>query len=110
MLTHAALIDRARVARRWRAERHRRGLAYLPQAWIGQHHVGFVQPMVVGYCICCPKSSETMLADMREIGPTYFLATPRVLEALLTQVTIRWRIRAGSINACMRRHGSGAWR
>ena len=45
--------------------------------------------MVVGYCVCCPKSSETMLADMREMGPTYFLATPRVLEALLTQVSIR---------------------
>ena len=30
-----------------------------------------------------------MLADMREMGPTYFLATPRVLEALLTQVSLR---------------------
>ena len=45
--------------------------------------------MVVGYCVCCPESSETMLADMREMGPTYFLATPRVLEALLTQVSMR---------------------
>ena len=30
-----------------------------------------------------------MLADMREIGPTCFLATPRVLEALLTQILMR---------------------
>jgi len=30
-----------------------------------------------------------MLNDMREMGPTVFLAPPRVLEALLTQVTIR---------------------
>jgi long-chain acyl-CoA synthetase len=30
-----------------------------------------------------------MLQDMREMGPTVFLAPPRVLEALLTQVSIR---------------------
>ncbi len=29
------------------------------------------------------------MADMREIGPTYYFAPPRVLEALLTQVMIR---------------------
>jgi long-chain acyl-CoA synthetase len=29
------------------------------------------------------------MADMREIGPTYYFAPPRVLEALLTQVSIR---------------------
>ena len=64
-------------------------MAYLPPGWIGQNLFSYVQPMVVGYCVCCPKSSETMLADMREMGPTYFLATPRVLEALLTQVSMR---------------------
>jgi long-chain acyl-CoA synthetase len=61
----------------------------LPPGWIGQNLFSYVQPMVVGYCVCCPESSETMLADMREMGPTYFLATPRVLEALLTQVSMR---------------------
>jgi len=45
--------------------------------------------MVVGSCVCCPESSETLLSDMREIGPTCFLATPRVLEALFTQVSLR---------------------
>ena len=29
------------------------------------------------------------MTDMREIGPTYYFAPPRVLENLLTQVTIR---------------------
>src|SRR5437588_779302 len=29
------------------------------------------------------------MADMREVGPTYYFAPPRVLEALLTQVSIR---------------------
>jgi long-chain acyl-CoA synthetase len=64
-------------------------LAYLPMAWIGQNLFSYAQWMVVGFRINCPESGETTLNDMREIGPTYYFAPPRVLEALLTQVTIR---------------------
>src|SRR3546814_12843134 len=64
-------------------------LACLPPGWIGQCQFSYAQPMVTGCCVCCPESSETLLADMREIGPTRFLATPRVLEALLAQVATR---------------------
>jgi long-chain acyl-CoA synthetase len=90
VLTHHALIDRAKVA----AEMERLGdddvvLAYLPPAWIGQYIFSYAQPFVTGYCICCPESAETVMNDMREVGPTYYFAPPRVLEALLTQVSIR---------------------
>ena len=90
VLTHGALIDRARVA----AELEGLGdadvvLAYLPPAWVGQFIFSLAQPLVTGYCICCPESAETVMTDMREIGPTYYFAPPRVLEALLTQVSIR---------------------
>jgi long-chain acyl-CoA synthetase len=64
-------------------------LAYLPPAWIGQNIFSCAQAFVTGYCICCPESPETVMTDMREIGPTYYFAPPRVLEALLTQVSIR---------------------
>ncbi|MGE5616052.1 MAG: AMP-binding protein [Bacillota bacterium] len=64
-------------------------LAYLPMAWIGQNLFSYAQWMVVGFRINCPESADTVLTDMREIGPTYYFAPPRVLEALLTQVTIR---------------------
>jgi long-chain acyl-CoA synthetase len=64
-------------------------LAYLPMAWIGQNLFSYAQWMVVGFRINCPESGETTVTDMREIGPTYYFAPPRVLEALLTQVTIR---------------------
>ena len=89
-LTHHALIDRARVA----AELEKLGdsdvvLAYLPPAWVGQFIFSLAQPLVTGYCICCPEAPETVMSDMREIGPTYYFAPPRVLEALLTQVSIR---------------------
>jgi long-chain acyl-CoA synthetase len=64
-------------------------LAYLPMAWIGQNLFSYAQWMVVGFRINCIESGDTVLTDMREIGPTYYFAPPRVLEALLTQVTIR---------------------
>lgn len=90
VLTHGALIDRAQVAGELeRLSDSDVAIAYLPPAWIGQNIFSYAQPMVFGYCIACPESSETMLADMREIGPTYFFAPPRVLEALVTQVSIR---------------------
>jgi long-chain acyl-CoA synthetase len=90
VLTQHGLIDRARAA----AELESLGeadvvLAYLPPAWVGQFIFSLAQPMVTGYCICCPESAETVMSDMREIGPTYYFAPPRVLEALLTQVSIR---------------------
>lgn len=96
VLTHAALIDRARVAAEMEGlSANDVAVAYLPPAWIGQNLFGYAQPMVVGYCICCPESPETFLSDMREVGPTYFLGPPRVLEALLAQVSIRMQAAGG---------------
>ena len=90
VLTHIALIDRARAAAEMEGITDRDVvLAYLPPAWVGQNIFSYAQPFVTGYCICCPESAETVMIDMREIGPTYYFAPPRVLEALLTQVSIR---------------------
>jgi long-chain acyl-CoA synthetase len=64
-------------------------LAYLPLAWVGDHYLNYVQGYVAGFCIACPESPETAANDLREIGPTYHFAPPRVFEALLTRVQIR---------------------
>ncbi len=64
-------------------------LAYLPMAWIGQNIFSYTQWLVCGFTVNCPESAATVMADLREIGPTYYFAPPRVLEALLTQVMIR---------------------
>ena len=68
---------------------HEEVLAYLPMAWIGQNIFSYTQWLVCGFTVNCPESAATVMADMREIGPTYYFAPPRVLEALLTQVMIR---------------------
>jgi long-chain acyl-CoA synthetase len=64
-------------------------LSYLPMAWVGDHLFSFAQWVVVGFTINCPESGETVMTDLREIGPTYYFAPPRVFENLLTQVMIR---------------------
>lgn len=64
-------------------------LSYLPMAWVGDHLFSFAQAMVAGFTINCPESGETVMTDLREIGPTYYFAPPRVFEGLLTSVMIR---------------------
>ncbi len=64
-------------------------LAYLPLAWVGDHYLNYAQGMVAGFCLACPESPETVQENLREIGPTFYFAPPRVFEVLLTQVMIR---------------------
>ncbi|VAW16904.1 Long-chain-fatty-acid--CoA ligase [hydrothermal vent metagenome] len=64
-------------------------IAYLPLAWVGDHYLNYAQAMVAGFCISCPENTETVMADLKEIGPSYYFAPPRVFENLLTSVTIR---------------------
>ncbi|WP_386679193.1 AMP-binding protein [Loktanella sp. R86503] len=64
-------------------------LAYLPMAWVGDFIFSVGQAMWTGFCVNCPESADTMLTDLREIGPTYFFAPPRVFETQLTTVMIR---------------------
>jgi long-chain acyl-CoA synthetase len=64
-------------------------LSYLPMAWVGDHLFSYAQGFVVGLVVNCPESASTVMTDLREIGPTYYFAPPRVLENLITQVMIR---------------------
>jgi len=88
--TYAALIDRARVGCEMEGlSDAEEVLAYLPPAWIGQNIFSYAQALVAGFCVNCPEAAGTVTSDMREIGPTYYFAPPRVYENLLTSVTIR---------------------
>ncbi|MBM1815928.1 AMP-binding protein [Pseudosulfitobacter pseudonitzschiae] len=64
-------------------------LAYLPMAWVGDFIFSVGQALWTGYCTNCPESPDTMMTDLREIGPTYYFAPPRVFENQLTNVMIR---------------------
>ncbi|MEO1796436.1 MAG: AMP-binding protein, partial [Pseudomonadota bacterium] len=64
-------------------------LAYLPMAWVGDFIFSIGQAYWTGFCVNCPESADTVMHDLREIGPTYYFAPPRVFETQLTSVMIR---------------------
>ncbi|MFJ1300521.1 AMP-dependent synthetase/ligase [Pseudomonadota bacterium AL_CKDN230030165-1A_HGKHYDSX7] len=106
VLTHHALIDRARaVSEMERLTDTEDVLAYLPPAWIGQNMFSYTQLLVSGFTVNHPESPDTVSIDMRDIGPTYYFAPPRVLEGLLTHVMIRMEdagwIKRKLFGACM---------
>ncbi len=70
-------------------------LAYLPIAWVGDFIFSMGQAYAAGFCVNCPESPDTMMSDLKEIGPTYFFAPPRIFETLLTNVSIRMEDASG---------------
>ncbi|MEP1029516.1 MAG: AMP-binding protein, partial [Alphaproteobacteria bacterium] len=90
MLSADNLIQTARNAADWEGlTDDDEMLAYLPMAWVGDHIFSVAQAFTHGFCVACPESAETVLQDLREIGPTYFFAPPRIFENILTTVMIR---------------------
>jgi long-chain acyl-CoA synthetase len=88
--THRTLLDRALAGAQFDKLTHREEvLAYLPPAWIGQNVFSYAQWLACGYVVNCPESSSTIMIDLKEIGPSYYFAPPRVFEAMLTTVMIR---------------------
>jgi len=88
--THAAMIQTARVLVAFdgfvEADEI---LCYLPMAWVGDFLYSYAQTHIAGFCLNCPESPDTVMTDLREIGPTYYFGPPRVYESILTQVMIR---------------------
>ena len=78
-------------------------LAYLPMAWVGDFIFSVGQAYWAGFTVNCPEGAQTMMTDLREIGPTYFFAPPRVFEGQLTNVMIRMED-AGRVKRWLFRH------
>jgi len=90
MLTHGNLISVAQTfVKSERIVASDDYLAYLPMAWVGDALYSMVLSLVVGFCINCPESPETVQRDLRELGPTALLAPPRIWENMLTAVLVR---------------------
>ena len=88
--THFSLIDRAQAGAAFdKLTAHEEVLAYMPPAWIGQNIFSYAQWLACGYIVNCPESAATVTIDLKEVGPTYYFAPPRIFEGLLTTVMIR---------------------
>ena len=88
--TYRSMIDRAQAGAEFdHLSRNEDVLAYMPPAWVGQNIFSYAQWLVCGYVVNCPESAATVTIDLKEIGPTYYFAPPRVFEGMLTSVMIR---------------------
>jgi long-chain acyl-CoA synthetase len=88
--THRSLLDRAQAGATFdKLTASEEVLAYMPPAWIGQNIFSYAQWLACGYVVNCPESTATVTIDLKEVGPTYYFAPPRVFEGLLTSVMIR---------------------
>ena len=104
--SHRSLLDRARAGADFDKLTHSEEvLAYLPPAWIGQNIFSYAQWLACGYVVNCPESAGTVMIDLKEIGPSYYFAPPRVFEGLLTSVMIRMEdaswLKRRMFQACM---------
>ncbi len=102
--THLSLLDRAAAGQVFdKLSDTEEVLAYMPPAWIGQNIFSYAQWLRCGYVVNCPESAATVNIDLREIGPTYYFAPPRIFEGMLTTVMIRMED-AGSLKRGLFRH------
>ena len=64
-------------------------LAYLPPAWIGDTFWSLAGSLIVGCTVNCPERPETVLENLREIGPHFLVAPPRIWENLVSAVQVK---------------------
>ncbi|HEU4371145.1 MAG TPA: AMP-binding protein [Methylomirabilota bacterium] len=64
-------------------------LAYLPAAWVGDTFWSLAASLMVGFAVNCPERPETVLENLREIGPHHIVAPPRIWENLVSTVQVK---------------------
>ncbi|BAT58540.1 long-chain-fatty-acid--CoA ligase FadD15 [Variibacter gotjawalensis] len=64
-------------------------LAYLPMAWVGDFAITLGAGIPLAFEINIPERQETVLTNLRETAPTFYLAAPRSWDNLLTTIQVR---------------------
>jgi len=84
MLTHRNIVTTGKNAIEMEGLREdEEVMAYLPMAWIGDHIFSYCETFVAGFTVNCPEDTSTVMHDMREVGPTYLFAPPRIWDFFL---------------------------
>lgn len=90
MLSHGNLVETAKIFVANEDVRESDDfLSYLPMAWVGEGMYGMTVSILSGCSCNCPEAPETLERDLRELGPTGFLASPRGWETILSQLQVK---------------------
>ena len=63
-------------------------VAYLPVAWVGDFIFSVAAALALRFTVNIPERQETVLRDLREIGPTLYFAPPRSWDHMLTHIQV----------------------
>ena len=69
-------------------EEHEDYYAYLPAAWVGDFVFSVGAALLLRFTVNIPERQETVLRDLREAAPTWYLAAPRAWDNMLTRVQV----------------------
>ncbi len=64
-------------------------VSFLPLAWIGEQMMSLSAALSVGFTVNFPEEPETVMENIREIGPDVMFAPPRIWENLTSTVQVR---------------------
>ncbi|HYY69235.1 MAG TPA: long-chain fatty acid--CoA ligase [Terriglobales bacterium] len=80
-------------------------VSFLPLAWIGEQMMCMSSGLTIGFTINFPEEPSTTMEDLREIGPHFMFAPPRVWENLNSTVQVKvmdtTRVKRLLYNLCM---------
>ncbi|MCF8085339.1 MAG: AMP-binding protein [Desulfohalobiaceae bacterium] len=65
-------------------------VSYLPFAWIGEQMMSISCGLQVGYAINFPEEQDTVMENIREIGPHVMFAPPRLYEGMTRRVQVKY--------------------
>lgn len=64
-------------------------VSFLPLPWIGEQMMCVVSAVRFGFTVNFPENTDTVQADMKEIGPNFVFSPPRVWENLASTVHVQ---------------------
>jgi len=64
-------------------------VSFLPLAWIGEQMMCLSSALALGFTVNFPEEPETVMENVREIGPHVMFAPPRVWEGMVSSVQVR---------------------
>ncbi len=88
--THASLIDTAKAfADQEKIMQKEEVLAFMPLSYATNILFTYTLWLLKGFTINCPESNDTVMTDLREIGPTILYAPPHFYKQLYAEITSR---------------------
>lgn len=68
--------------------KHEELFAYLPIAWVGDFAFILGAGLMMTATVNIPERQETVMHDLREVSPTFYLAAPRAWDQMLTRIQV----------------------